>query len=79
MGPVSSRPRAGGLASSHLKLKPRVKVAFASGTDDLNARLVERMRQLFPELPLSVVSEFPPADTSSKSAFPDSRHTGEPA
>ena len=66
MGPVSSGPRAGRLPSSHLKLKPRVKVAFASGTDDLNARLVARMRQLFPELPLCVVSEFPPADTDVK-------------
>jgi GT2 family glycosyltransferase/glycosyltransferase involved in cell wall biosynthesis len=47
-------------------LKPRIKVAFASGTDDLNARLVERMRQIFPELPLWVVSEFPPADTDVK-------------
>jgi GT2 family glycosyltransferase/glycosyltransferase involved in cell wall biosynthesis len=47
-------------------LKPRIKVAFASGTDELNARLVERMRQIFPELPLWVVSEFPPADTDVK-------------
>ncbi len=37
-----------------------VKVAFASGTDDLNAQLVERMRELLPELPLFVVAEFPP-------------------
>lgn len=44
-----------------MKLKPKIKVAFASGTDDLNARLIERMRELFPELPLYVVSEFPPA------------------
>jgi glycosyltransferase involved in cell wall biosynthesis len=42
-------------------LKPKIKVAFASGTDDLNARLIERMRQIFPELPLYVVSEFQPA------------------
>jgi len=41
-------------------LKPKAKVAFASGTDDLNARLVERMLREFPELPLYVVSEFPP-------------------
>ncbi|HEY7388058.1 MAG TPA: glycosyltransferase [Bryobacteraceae bacterium] len=40
---------------------PKIKVAFASGTDDLNAQLVERMRELFPELPLYVVAEFPPA------------------
>jgi GT2 family glycosyltransferase/glycosyltransferase involved in cell wall biosynthesis len=41
-------------------LKPKVKVAFASGTDDLNSRLTARMREFFPELPLFVVSEFPP-------------------
>jgi glycosyltransferase involved in cell wall biosynthesis len=40
--------------------KPRIKVAFASGSDELNARLIERMRRDFPELPLYVVSEFPP-------------------
>lgn len=43
-------------------MKPKIKVAFASGTDDLNARLIERMRQVFPELPLYVVSEFAPED-----------------
>lgn len=43
-------------------MKQRIKVAFASGTDDLNARLVVRMRELFPDLPLYVVSEFRPAD-----------------
>ncbi len=43
-------------------MKPKIKVAFASGTDDLNARLIERMQEIFPELPLYVVSEFPPAD-----------------
>lgn len=42
-------------------LKPKIKVAFASGADDLNERLVERMRNVFPDLPLYVVSEFPPA------------------
>jgi len=47
-------------------LKPRIKVAFASGTDDLNARLIERMQQIFPELPLYAVSEFPPADGGVK-------------
>jgi GT2 family glycosyltransferase/glycosyltransferase involved in cell wall biosynthesis len=41
-------------------MRAKVKVAFATGTDDLNARLVERMRDLFPELPLFVVAEFPP-------------------
>jgi glycosyltransferase involved in cell wall biosynthesis len=43
-------------------LKQRIKVAFASGTDDLNARLIVRMRELFPDLPLYVVSEFRPTD-----------------
>ncbi len=38
-------------------------MAFASGTDELNARLIERMRGVFPELPLYVVSEFPPGET----------------
>ena len=37
-----------------------IKVAFASGTDDLNQQLVARMRDLFPDLPLYLVSEFPP-------------------
>jgi len=37
-------------------------VAFASGTDELNVRLIARMREAFPELPLYVVSEFPPED-----------------
>jgi glycosyltransferase involved in cell wall biosynthesis len=41
--------------------KPHIKVAFASGSDELNERLIERMRRDFPELPLYVVSEFPPA------------------
>jgi glycosyltransferase involved in cell wall biosynthesis len=43
-------------------LKQKIKVAFASGTDDLNARLIVRMRELFPGLPLYVVSDFRPAD-----------------
>jgi glycosyltransferase involved in cell wall biosynthesis len=43
-------------------LKPKIKVAFASGTDDLNARLIARMRLVFPELPLYVVSDFEPED-----------------
>ena len=43
-------------------MKPLIKVAFASGTDDLNRKLVARMREIFPQLPLWVVSEFPPED-----------------
>lgn len=49
-------------APADLKLKPKIKVAFASGTDELNRQLIERMRALFPELPLYVVSDFPPED-----------------
>ncbi len=47
-------------------MKPKIKVAFASGTDDLNARLIEHMRQIFPELPLYVVSEFQPPGAELK-------------
>jgi GT2 family glycosyltransferase/glycosyltransferase involved in cell wall biosynthesis len=47
-------------------LKPKIKVAFASGTDELNPRLIERMRQVFPELPLFVVAEFPPGSDDVK-------------
>jgi GT2 family glycosyltransferase/glycosyltransferase involved in cell wall biosynthesis len=38
----------------------QVKVAFASGPDDLNPKLIERIQALYPELPLYVVAEFPP-------------------
>ena len=41
-------------------MRPKVKVAFASGTDELNADLIVRMRSIFPDLPLYVVSEFAP-------------------
>ncbi len=37
-----------------------VKVVFLTGTEQRNERLIERMRALEPELPLYVVSEFPP-------------------
>jgi glycosyltransferase involved in cell wall biosynthesis len=43
-------------------LPPLVKVAFASGPDELNPRLIERMQALYPDLPLYIVSEFPPAE-----------------
>jgi GT2 family glycosyltransferase/glycosyltransferase involved in cell wall biosynthesis len=39
-------------------LSHTIKVAFASGSESLNSRLVERLRTLYPELPLYVVSEF---------------------
>ena len=55
-------PRAGVRCAGNFHLKPKLKVVFASGTDDLNARLIERMRNIYPDLPLCVVSEFPPAD-----------------
>ncbi len=41
-------------------LKPRIKIAFASGTDELNVQLIRHVSAIFPELPLYVVSEFPP-------------------
>ena len=37
-----------------------VKVAFASGTAELNPQLVDRLANIYPELPLYVVSEFAP-------------------
>jgi hypothetical protein len=40
--------------------KPQVKVAFASGPQELNQAFLDRMLALYPELPLRVVSEFPP-------------------
>jgi glycosyltransferase involved in cell wall biosynthesis len=43
-------------------LKRKIKVAFASGTGDLNARLIARMRGVFPDLPLYVVSDFRPVE-----------------
>jgi GT2 family glycosyltransferase/glycosyltransferase involved in cell wall biosynthesis len=47
-------------------LKPQIKLAFTTGTDYLNRQLVRRMRQIFPELPLWVVSDFPPEDADLK-------------
>jgi GT2 family glycosyltransferase/glycosyltransferase involved in cell wall biosynthesis len=41
-------------------LPERIKAVFASGTPALNRELIARMRDLFPELPLYIVSEFPP-------------------
>jgi glycosyltransferase involved in cell wall biosynthesis len=43
-----------------LEQEQRIKVAFASGTDDLNEQLIEKIAEIFPELPLYVVSEFRP-------------------
>ena len=47
-------------------MPPQVKLAFLSGTDELNRRLIEQMRLLYPELPLWVVSDFPPEDRDLK-------------
>jgi len=46
--------------SPRTDLKERVKVAFASGSEELNRKLIERFGEIAPELPLYVVSEFPP-------------------
>ncbi len=45
-----------------LALNSAIKLAFLSGTPELNRELVARMRGLYPELPLWVVSDFPPED-----------------
>jgi GT2 family glycosyltransferase len=41
-------------------LNETVKVLFASGSEDLIPTAIEHMEKLYPELPLIVVSEFPP-------------------
>ena len=41
---------------------PKIKIAFASGTDELNRALIARMRDIFPELPLWIVSDFAPEE-----------------
>jgi len=40
-------------------LKQTIKVLFASGSQDLIPTAIEEVEKLFPELPLTVVSEFP--------------------
>jgi len=49
-----------------LTLNSKIKLAFASGTEDLNRRLIEHVRSIYPELPLWVVSDFPPGDPDLK-------------
>ena len=49
-----------------MTLNPKIKLAFASGTDGLNRRLIEHLRAIYPELPLWVVSDFPPEDAALK-------------
>ncbi len=41
---------------------PAIKILFASGSDAVNTLVRERFRAIFPELPLVVVSEFPPPE-----------------
>jgi GT2 family glycosyltransferase/glycosyltransferase involved in cell wall biosynthesis len=45
-------------------VKPKIKIAFLSGTPELNRQLIECTRALYPELPLWVVSDFPPEDAA---------------
>jgi GT2 family glycosyltransferase/glycosyltransferase involved in cell wall biosynthesis len=47
-----------------LTLKSQIKLAFLSGTPELNRKLIEHMRAMLPEAPLWVVSDFPPEDES---------------
>src|SRR5450755_3199440 len=47
-----------------IDLSNKIKVLFASGSEDLIPTALEHMRKLFPELPLVVVSEFPPQGTA---------------
>ena len=44
-------------------MQETVKVLFASATEDLVPTAIQHAREIFPELPLIVVSEFrPPTD-----------------
>ena len=43
-------------------MKQAVKVLFASGSEDLIPTAIEHMLALYPEVPLVVVSEFPPSE-----------------
>lgn len=43
---------------------PAIKIAFASGSAEVNGALIERLAALRPELPLYVVAEFQPAQGS---------------
>src|SRR5215510_13349979 len=46
----------------HLARLDLIKLAFVSSKEHLAAPFVERLRSIYPELPLWVVSEFPPQD-----------------
>ena len=54
------------LCLTRCRLAQQIKIAFASVTDDLNPALIREMRRIFPELPLWVVSDFPPSDRDLK-------------
>ena len=41
-------------------MRPRIKIAFASGSDELIPAFLDRIERFYPELDLYVVSEFPP-------------------
>ena len=43
-----------------------VKVAFASGNRELNPKLADALAEIYPELPLWVVSDFPPEASDVK-------------
>src|ERR1035437_4564496 len=58
--------RPGAPPPADLALTPKIKLAFASGTEDLNRRRIEHLRALYPELPLWVVADFPPEDPARK-------------
>ena len=53
-------------------MRETIKVLFASGSEDLIPTAIEHMQGLYPELPLVVVSEFPP-EHSRWIPFPMSR------
>lgn len=50
--------------SETVAVRESVKVLFASGSEDLIPTAIEHMRELYPEIPLVVVSEFAPEDAT---------------
>jgi GT2 family glycosyltransferase/glycosyltransferase involved in cell wall biosynthesis len=54
-------------------LSETVKILFASGSEDLIPTAIEHMRNIFPEIPLVVVSEFAPPHGIVWIPFPVSR------
>ncbi|MBM3787008.1 MAG: glycosyltransferase [Acidobacteria bacterium] len=47
-------------------MRQRVKLAFATGSDDLIPSLIDELRKIEPDLPLWLVSEFPPPEPVDK-------------